>query len=222
MRQQEPFTDNLAKDIFRHSLIQGLLLFLAACVVGGAYLLPFRQSPKESAAGGIAEGHDSHDLTQQELKHRLSRADRHFQAENWMEAGLEYEAITEDFPGLGLAWHRLAYATHMQGKVDAAIPYHLKAAKFEKFQAVSLYNLGCAYSLKKDKQAALQYLRQAVEAGFGWLHYFDTDKDLDFLRQEAEFHQLRELVRQRNTQAATPAACPLSSDICCPAAPAAQ
>jgi hypothetical protein len=207
----EPQTERLAADMFRHSLIQGLLLILAACIVGGAYLMPAWKAQGEVLPVSSAASTDlAAEPNSEALKRRLVKADNVFQAKDWDAAIREYRAITQDNPRVGVAWHRLAYALHMQGNLEEAIFYHEAAAKFEKFRAVSLYNLACAYSLKKEKTKALQYLRQAINAGFCGLEYLDTDTDLNFIRSEPEFQKMREEVRRRGTQAAESKSCDLS------------
>ena len=210
MDPREPHAPSLAKELLHHSVIQGLLLILAACVVGAAYLMPTLTSRETAAAPPPrAWDEDSYGLASQYMKEQMARAHGLFAAQKWAEASQAYREVTEEFPGVGLAWHRLGYALHVQGKIDEAIPCHQQASKFANYRAVSLYNLGCAYALKKDKGTALQFLREAVDDGFRGLKYFDTDTDLDYLRTEPEFRALHEEVRRVCQQTALWAAdCP--------------
>lgn len=199
MGPREPQTVGLATEIFRHSLIQGLLLMLAACVVGGAYLMPLFPA-HDVVPSALAANEESQAITSQFLREQLLRANTLFQARNWAEAGQAYREVTEEFPSVGLAWHRLGYALHVQGNLEEAIPCHQEAAQFRNFRAVSLYNLCCAHALKKEISTALRFLRQAVDAGFRGLDYLETDKDLDTLRAEPEFRKLYDEVQRYRSQ----------------------
>jgi hypothetical protein len=92
-----------------------------------------------------------------------------------------------------------AYTLHMSGDLKAAHDRHLDAAKFEAFRPVALYNHACVHALWKEPEAALQSLREAVDAGFAnpddsrydaQMGYLETDTDLDSLREDARFKAL--------------------------------
>ena len=48
--------------------------------------------------------------------------------------------------------------------------------KFDQFKPISLYNLGCAYSLKNDADKSFDSLRKAIDAGFQQIDLFETDR----------------------------------------------
>jgi len=52
------------------------------------------------------------------------------------------------------------------------------------------YNLACLYSLKKEKQPALEALRTAVDAGFSNKQALKVDSDLGYIRQMPEFREI--------------------------------
>ncbi|PYQ33352.1 MAG: hypothetical protein DMF55_11710, partial [Acidobacteria bacterium] len=54
----------------------------------------------------------------------------------------------------------------------------------------SLYNTACAYSLKGERAAGLEYLGKALDAGFDDPHLVRTDDDLDNLRGEPRYREL--------------------------------
>jgi hypothetical protein len=207
-----PHSERLVAEMCRPSLIQGLLLMLAASVVGGAYFLPSWTTRREPSPPPQRTFEPPADPTQQALQWKLEMASQHFQARDWTEAARAYREITQDHPEIGLAWHRLAYVLHVDGHIDEAIPNHEEAAKFEKFKPVSLYNLACAYALKKDAATALKYLRQALDAGFNGWDYLKNDKDLDFIRGLPEFKKLCEEATQRAAKVST--GCPSCAQAC--------
>lgn len=93
--------------------------------------------------------------------------------------------------GNGQAWFLYAYALHMDGQLDEAIPVHKRAAKFPNFKPTALYNLGCAYSLKKDSKKSLDYLHQALDAGFNQFDMFETDGDLENVKKADGFAKIK-------------------------------
>jgi|GEM_PF-4858219 len=95
----------------------------------------------------------------------------------------------------GLGWQMLGYSLHMEGKLDEAIEAHAKAATFPAFKSVGLYNLACAWSLKKETDKAIDYFEKAIEAGFNNIPLMDSDPDLDNIRKDARFEPIAEWAR---------------------------
>lgn len=57
--------------------------------------------------------------------------------------------------------------------------------------ANACYNLACAHSLKKEKNSSLRALRLSVDLGFDKAEHLDKDTDLDFIRKDKAFKQIR-------------------------------
>lgn len=113
------------------------------------------------------------------------------QEEKWAEAVAVYRQLVERDPKSGIDWHLLGYSLHGTGEIDKAITAHKIAAKFDQFKPISLYNLGCAYSLKNDADKSFDSLRQAIDAGFQQTDLFETDSDLENIRKdEKRFNEL--------------------------------
>jgi hypothetical protein len=73
-----------------------------------------------------------------------------------------------------------------------AIPDYERLAELDpKNRPLAYYNLTCAYALQSESQPALQYLDQAVKAGFKDIKLMDTDPDLNSIRGEQRFQELR-------------------------------
>ena len=85
-----------------------------------------------------------------------------------------------------------AYDLHMEGKLDEAIEAHKAAAKFDSYKGIATYNLGCAWALKGEKDKAFKALFAAVKYGFADQDQFETDTDLDTLREDERFDDLME------------------------------
>ncbi len=109
---------------------------------------------------------------------------------NFEEAVAAFSKVVELEPDNGRDWHLLGYCQHSKGDLDDAIKSHLKATEFASFKAISLYNLGCAYSLKKDADKSFDYLNQALKAGFDQTQMLDSDSDLDNIRKDPRFKKL--------------------------------
>lgn len=58
------------------------------------------------------------------------------------------------------------------------------------YYATSLYNLACAYSLKGEKGAALDYLEKSAQAGYLNFRHMNRDPDLDNIRNEPRYKAL--------------------------------
>ena len=132
----------------------------------------------------------------------MQQADGYFQQEDWAKAAAAYDAITKADPKNGTAWFRLGYTLHIQGKLDEAIVAHQKAAEFAPNGPVAMYNLGCAYALKKMPDKAFETLEKAVAAGMRDPDQFEGDTDLDSLRDDPRYKQLLE--KMRNAPPMTP------------------
>ncbi len=129
------------------------------------------------------------ELSKEEAR-MLAEANQAFADQDWAKAAQLYKAVLEKNPKIGSAWHHLGYSYHVMGQLDEAIIAHQKATEFQRFRALGLYNLACAYSLKKDKDKAFHYLNLALDAGFQSKQFLDTDTDLDFLRSDERFAQV--------------------------------
>jgi thiol-disulfide isomerase/thioredoxin len=91
---------------------------------------------------------------------------------------------------------------------SAAIWKKIKAAtpelndQDEATYATAVYNLACALSLKKEIDPALAALRDSLEHGFSQTGLLKTDKDLDNLREHADFKAMIENLAQFRIAAA--------------------
>lgn len=75
---------------------------------------------------------------------------------------------------------------------DKALEYARQANKVMD-NGLTNYNLACMYSLLKKKEEAFKYLRTAIDKGDfpqDLVAQMESDKDLDFIRGEAEFKEL--------------------------------
>ncbi len=132
----------------------------------------------------------------------MQQASGQLQQEDFAAAAKTLRQVVQRDKEQANGWQLLGFALHMDGQLDEAIKAHLKASEFEATKGVALYNLGCAYSLKKDKDKAFDYLEKAVAAGFDDVSYYETDTDLDSLRKDARFVRVMKLVRGEEVEPA--------------------
>lgn len=114
-----------------------------------------------------------------------------------------YREIVAKEPDDAAAWRALANV-QLRSK-DAAGA----AVSFEKAlalggdalqNAVSLYNLACAYALSGKKDEALDRLAQALAAGFGTREQIERDEDLALLRGDPRYLEVLAKARSAGTR----------------------
>ena len=167
----------------------GLIAAVAACLVAS----PLAAQEKKEVQETKKVQDDSQD---EKIAKLMSVARRDLSRENWEGAAENFAKVVKLDPKNGLAWQLHGYALHADGELDSAIKSHKKAVEFgeDRVRSIALYNLGCAYSLKKDQKKAMDYLDKAIDSGFVDENYFETDTDLDNLRDEERFKKMLKVV----------------------------
>lgn len=115
--------------------------------------------------------------------------------QKWHDAGVSFRALAERNPSDGRAWLMLGYCLHTEGRLEEAIPFHQRAAEFPATRPIALYNLACAYALQGKKGAALDFLQQAIHAGFYSFRPIHEDSDFASLRDDPRFLKLVETAK---------------------------
>lgn len=110
--------------------------------------------------------------------------------QRWADAAAAYRKLTELDPKNGHAWHMAGFTLHMDGKLDEALPFHVKATEFPQSRPVASYNVACVHALKGDKEKAFEWLGKAVEAGFTNLEHITNDPDMDPLHADPRWEKL--------------------------------
>ncbi|HVR41651.1 MAG TPA: tetratricopeptide repeat protein, partial [Thermoanaerobaculia bacterium] len=96
----------------------------------------------------------------------------------------------ERTPKNGHDWYERGMELHHQDRYDEAIEAfkHSIAAGYR--IDASKYNIACGYSLLDDKENALRWLNEAVDAGFNDPDKIGEDSDLDPIRSDPRFRQI--------------------------------
>jgi len=117
----------------------------------------------------------------------VAEAQQYMQQGSFEQAAAAWSAILEEDKDNGTAWFNLGYCLHVSGSLEKAIEVHRKAAEFEGFKGIALYNLGCAYSLLGDSDNAFEALAASRNAGFDMSNNADGDSDLDSIRNDPRY-----------------------------------
>lgn len=89
----------------------------------------------------------------------------------------------------------LGYNLHIQGELDEAILYHLRATSHEGTAPLAYYNLGCAQALKGNTDQAFKALYKAAELGVTNVDQYTGDSDLNSLKKDKRWKKLIESLK---------------------------
>lgn len=122
----------------------------------------------------------------------LAQADRAFQAGDYARAVDLYQAARRDGVDHSMLHFRLGYSLHVLGRVEEAIPHHLRGSRISNnaIRIDCLYNAACASALLHRPDDCLKYLQHAIDAGFVDVEQAANDADLHALRADPRFTQL--------------------------------
>ena len=111
-------------------------------------------------------------------------------AGRWEAAAEAWGLIIEAEPDNATAWFNFGYCLHAARRLDAAIEAHKKAATFDDYHGIALYNLGCAYALLERPDEAFEGRFASHAAGFRMRGQAEGDSDLDSLRSDPRYEAL--------------------------------
>ncbi|MCA8949002.1 MAG: DJ-1/PfpI family protein [Planctomycetes bacterium] len=97
-----------------------------------------------------------------------------------------WRAVVAAAPDDGEGWHRLGYALHVAGELEAALAAHRRATELG-FSPISAYNVACALALLGRRDEAFTALEAAVDKGFVNHEHAGHDADLASLRDDPRF-----------------------------------
>lgn len=99
------------------------------------------------------------------------------------------------------ALYGIAIVMNRIGNIDEALRAYTSAleiiekegkanAKADIYRDTVLYNLGCLYAIKGEKEKAIEYLKKSVDAGYRDVEWMKMDGDLKSLRGDQGFKEL--------------------------------
>lgn len=125
-----------------------------------------------------------------DLKQVRSQAAEAVESGDFAAAAASFKKLTDANPKDAQAWHMLGYSLHMAGKLDEALPAHLKAAEFKQTAGIATYNVACVYALKGNADEAFAWLDKCVAAGFSDVAQLQGDADFAAIRKDPRFAKL--------------------------------
>lgn len=124
-------------------------------------------------------------------------AEAALRAEDFTAAAAAFKTLTDADPKDARSWQLLGYSLHAAGKLDEALPAHLKATEFPATAAIASYNVACVHSLQDRPDEAFAWLDKAVAAGFDDLAQLRKDADFDKIRADARFAKVEAAVKAK-------------------------
>jgi beta-lactamase regulating signal transducer with metallopeptidase domain/tetratricopeptide (TPR) repeat protein len=96
----------------------------------------------------------------------------------------------------GSDWYSRGMDLHHDDRYDEAIEAFQKAIEAGYREDAASYNIACGYALKGDRDKAFEWLRKAAEAGFEVASYLERDDDLDNLKSDPRWKELKKTVKE--------------------------
>jgi Tfp pilus assembly protein PilF len=115
----------------------------------------------------------------------------------WRAALPRYERVARDHAQLGRAWFNLGYARLKVGDLPGSREAFTRALDLHYRSPTTMYNLACVASQARDRDAAMQWLGKAEDAGMELHNSIFNDKDLDPLRSDPRFKALLDRTRSQ-------------------------
>jgi ketosteroid isomerase-like protein len=134
-------------------------------------------------------------LAAQSQEDLATKAQEYYLAQQWADAAAAYQRLVKENPNEPVAWHRLGTSQIYLRQLADAIKSLEQAIKVGGGAALDFYNLACAFALSGEKEKALDNLDKAVNAGFTDRQQYETDSDLDSLRETERFKELLKKLR---------------------------
>ncbi len=118
----------------------------------------------------------------------------------WVDELPRFRSMTQKYPNLGRTWFNLGYAALQAGQNQESVNAFKHALDLNYRTPTTMYNIACAYARSNQNDAAIDWLQKARSAGFELGNYIDKDDDLNSLRSDARFRQLRKEVRMEKSK----------------------
>jgi beta-lactamase regulating signal transducer with metallopeptidase domain/tetratricopeptide (TPR) repeat protein len=117
-------------------------------------------------------------------------------ADDWSSRIPRFRAMTAKYPSAGRSWFNLGYALlQTDENSSAAADAFRRALDLGYRPPTSAYNIACSYARADRNDEAMQWLGKARSLGFDLNNYIDGDDDLDNLRSDPRFRELRQQIR---------------------------
>jgi tetratricopeptide (TPR) repeat protein len=147
---------------------------------------PLRTDPRfKKFSESLPQSEDS--LANWQKKHRIAK-------DRLEEAHVDYASLNQEGSPDGKEWGRVGARLLMLRELDLAIVSLNRAVtNLPDDASTAMYNLACAYSLKGDRNAGIEWLDKAVKGGFDSPAKLSYDPDINNLRSDARFVSIQKL-----------------------------
>ena len=102
-------------------------------------------------------------------------------------------------PKDGNDWYSKGMERHQDEQYEEAIAAFKKAIDDGYKEDAASYNIACGYALLGNNDAAFEWLQKAMDEGFEVSEYLGHDDDLDGLRSDPRYPQLKKEARERRS-----------------------
>lgn len=110
--------------------------------------------------------------------------------DNWKESEEHHQRMVKKYPDSGRAWFNLGFTALQARDFATATDAFHRAIALNYRVGTSSYNIGCAYALQKNRDAAFDWLNRAKAAGFEVADHAEHDDDLDSLHRDPRWDEL--------------------------------
>lgn len=124
----------------------------------------------------------------------FGNADSSAKPDRLEQANLDFARLNREASTDGEQWAQVGVKLLLLRDLDRSIvALNQAVAHLDEKGANSSYNLACAYSLKGDRDAGIQWLDKAVNAGFDSPEKLRNDPDINSLRADSRFSRIEKL-----------------------------
>jgi tetratricopeptide (TPR) repeat protein len=128
---------------------------------------------------------------------RISYAD---EVKEWKKSVGHFTEMANRHPTFGRAWFNLGYAQLKAEEPKSATPSFQKSLDLGYKPAVMMYNLACSTALSGETDAAFAWLDKSEKAGFEVWNYARWDEDLDPLRADPRYKELKKRWKEKERE----------------------
>ena len=114
---------------------------------------------------------------------------------DWADTLPRFRSMTQKYPNLGRSWFNLGFASLQAAQNQESINAFKRALNLNYRTSTTMSNIACGYARSNQNDAAMEWLQKARSNGFQLCNYIDNDDDLNSLRSDPRFRQLRREVR---------------------------
>jgi tetratricopeptide (TPR) repeat protein len=118
------------------------------------------------------------------------------EASSWREAAAHHRTVAQKYPNQGRAWFNLGYTALQARDFATGVDAFNRAIALGHRVGTSAYNIACAHALQNNTDAALQWLEKARANGFELYSYMNSDNDLDSLRDDPRFREMKRKAKE--------------------------